>query len=275
MQKALNFKFDIRSQGRLRDNVSPPHPDPFSCSKMDRLICFQWRRNCAGKIRQIDSKSNTSHRKIWRCIIEVQQCLACCWVETYPESIFLCLGGILPLPGAGFGWLLAWHKKSIWCSYQTGCYTINIPTKPGCNTWERGRLKGCKAESWKVERWEHGNVVEIERLLLQMSGDARDTQSSKPARHDDFLSFSHALKISSQVYNYETLGTNAVLNCNDLQWRLEVFVLSLCCPAHRQITSSGFGIEPDILPSQRLLAGSLFCLFWLPTRRCKRAFHVL
>ena len=47
----------------------------------------------------------------------------------------------------------------------------------------------------------------------------------------------------------------AVLNCNDLGWLLGVLVLSLCCLDH------GFGIEPDILPSQRycLLAGSAFC----------------
>lgn len=40
MQKELNLKFDIRSQGRLRDNVSPPHSDPFARRKWTDSFAF-------------------------------------------------------------------------------------------------------------------------------------------------------------------------------------------------------------------------------------------
>ena len=103
---------------------------------MDRLI---WRRNCAGKIRQTDSKSKWLHRKIWRCIIEAQQCV-CILSRNLPGMNFS-LSYLHPSVPGGFGWhLMALHKKSIWCSYQNRNRPLEIERLQGWKvTWQCGR----------------------------------------------------------------------------------------------------------------------------------------
>ena len=112
---------------------------PICAEKMDRLICFQWRRNCAGKIRQTDSKSKWLHRKIWRCIIEAQQCV-CILSRNLPGMNFS-LSYLHPSVPGGFGWhLMALHKKSIWCSYQNRNRPLEIERLQGWKvTWQCGR----------------------------------------------------------------------------------------------------------------------------------------
>lgn len=149
MQTA-NLKFDIRSQGRLRDNVSPPHSDPFARRKWTDSFGVGTVQAKSGKLTQSQNdctgKSDVASLK--------HSSVFASWVETYPEWIFLCLTCIL---------LCQEDLDDIWWLCTKNRFDAAIRTET-----DHLRLKGCKAERW------HGNVVEIERLLLQMSG-ARDT----------------------------------------------------------------------------------------------------